>query len=352
MSCNSCTLAAIPGVESLSITTNGVLLPEFAQDLFQAGIKRLNISLDTLNPAKYRTITRQDLFPTVWHGIQQALRVGFHPIKLNTVVLKGINDDEVEALARLTYEFPFHVRFIEVMPFAAVTSEHYLSGDEILARLNRVGRLVPTLSSHNNGPARYFRFPTALGKIGIINPLSHHSCNTCNRLRLTADGQLRTCLFAATEVSMKRLLREGASDAEVRQTLRRAIQEKPKSWAGDMGVLRKCLNRPMRAIGLGVLLGLSRGAGLGRSAIFVPRSVRPPPPRGGKKATRSFSDNLASHPTLTPFTIMSLTSSSGMVRKASHFPHRGPRREWAGMCPVAQDHSVGDIDVKWRIEIL
>lgn len=242
-------LAALPGVESLSITTNGVLLPEFAQDLFQAGIKRLNISLDTLSPARYRDITRHDLFPTVWQGIRRALEVGFHPIKLNTVVLKGINDDEVEALARLTYEFPFHVRFIEVMPFAAVTSEHYLSGDEILARLNRVERLVPTLSSHNNGPARYFRFPAALGKIGIINPLSHHSCQTCNRLRLTADGQLRTCLFATTEVSLKRLLRGGARDEEVRQAMRQAIKNKPKTWGGEEGLMRKCLTRPMRSIG-------------------------------------------------------------------------------------------------------
>ena len=242
-------LAAIPGVESLSITTNGVLLPEFAQDLFQAGIKRLNISLDTLNPARYRTITRQDLFSSVWHGIQQALKVGFHPIKLNTVVLRGINDDEVEALAKLTYEFPFHVRFIEVMPFASVTSEHYLSGDEILARIGRLDRLILTQSSHNNGPARYFRFPTAQGKIGLINPLSHHSCNTCNRLRLTADGQLRTCLFAATEVSLKKLLRDGVSDEELCQTIRQAIKEKPRGWRGEGRVGRKCLNRPMRSIG-------------------------------------------------------------------------------------------------------
>jgi cyclic pyranopterin phosphate synthase len=242
-------LAAIPGVESLSITTNGVLLPEFAQDLYRAGIRRLNISLDTLKPSKYCDITRKDLFAAVWQGIRQALEVGFHPIKLNSVVLKGINDDEIEELAKITYEFPFHVRFIEVMPFAAITPEHYLSGDEILARLGRLDKLIPTQSSHNNGPARYFRFPAALGKIGLINPLSHHSCNTCNRLRLTADGQLRTCLFATTEVSLKELLREGASDEEVRQAMCQAIKEKPRSWAREAGVLRKCLNRPMRSIG-------------------------------------------------------------------------------------------------------
>jgi cyclic pyranopterin phosphate synthase len=242
-------LAAMPGVESLSITTNGVLLPEFAQDLYQAGIRRLNISMDTLKPSRYRDITRQDLFAAVWQGIRQALEVGFHPIKLNTVVLKGINDDEVEELAKLTYEFPFHVRFIEVMPFAAITSEQYLSGDEIIARLGRLDKLIPTQSSHNNGPARYFRFPAAQGKIGLINPLSHHSCNTCNRLRLTADGQLRTCLFAATEVSLKKLLREGASDGEVHQAMCQAIKEKPRNWAGEEGLLRKCLNRSMRSIG-------------------------------------------------------------------------------------------------------
>ncbi len=158
-------LAQIPEVQSLSITTNGVLLANFAEDLYRCGIKRVNISLDTLKPDKFTAITHRDSFRAVWEGIQRALAVGFHPIKINMVVLRGVNDDDIEDLARLTYEFPFHVRFIEFMPFnALVPPEHYISGDEVLARLNRLDTLLPSHSVNSNGPARHFRFPTALGQ--------------------------------------------------------------------------------------------------------------------------------------------------------------------------------------------
>jgi cyclic pyranopterin phosphate synthase len=164
-------LAQIAGVQSLSITTNGVLLPEFAKDLYECGITRLNISLDTLNPAKYADITHRDSFRAVWEGIHRALAVGFHPIKINMVVLRGVNDDDIEDLARLTYAYPFHVRFIEFMPFnALVPPERYISGDEVLARLNRLDTVLPSHSVNSNGPARHFRFPGAKGKIGLINP--------------------------------------------------------------------------------------------------------------------------------------------------------------------------------------
>jgi cyclic pyranopterin phosphate synthase len=243
-------LAQIPGVQSLSITTNGVLLPHFAQDLYRCGIKRLNVSLDTLKPEKFAAITHRDAFPAVWEGVQRALALGFHPIKINVVVLKGINDDEVEDLARLTYTYPFHVRFIEFMPVnSLVPSQHYLSGDEVLRRLNQLDTLLPTHSVNSNGPARYFRFPTAIGKVGLINPLSHHFCATCNRLRLTAEGKLRTCLFSENEVDLRKLLREGVEDREVQAVIRQAIQDKPQKHTLTDPVLRKCLNRPMGSIG-------------------------------------------------------------------------------------------------------
>ncbi len=243
-------LAQIPEVQSLSITTNGVLLADFAKDLYRCGIKRLNVSLDTLKPEKFAAITHRDSFRAVWGGIHRALALGFHPIKINVVVLKGVNDDEVEDLARLTYEYPFHVRFIEFMPVnSLVPSQRYLSGDEVLARLNRLDTLLPTHSINSNGPARYFRFPTAIGKIGLINPLSHHFCATCNRLRLTADGKLRTCLFSEKELDLKNLLREGAGDQEIQAVIRQAIQDKPQKHALEDPVFRKCLNRPMGSIG-------------------------------------------------------------------------------------------------------
>jgi cyclic pyranopterin phosphate synthase len=243
-------LAKTPGIQSLSITTNGVLLSDFAEDLYRCGIKRLNISLDTLKPDRFTAITRQSSFWAVWEGIHRALAVGFHPIKINVVVLRGINDDEIEDLARLTYEYPFHVRFIEFMPVnSLVPSQRYLSGDEVLMRLSRLDTLLPTHSVNNNGPARYFRFPTASGKVGLINPLSHHFCATCNRLRLTADGKLRTCLFSEKEVDLKKPLRAGAKDEEIQAVIRQAIQDKPQKHVLQEAVCRKCLNRPMRAIG-------------------------------------------------------------------------------------------------------
>jgi len=243
-------IARIPELKSLSITTNGVLLPSFAEGLFQAGIKRINISLDTLKPERYAAITRHDCFEEVWRGIEAAQRAGFFPIKLNVVVMQGVNDDEIEDLGRLTYKHPFHVRFIEFMPFQSDEQfNRFLSSDEILARLARVAPLVPTESLNSNGPARHYRFPGAVGKIGIISPISHHFCPACNRLRITADGKLRTCLFAVDETDLLTPLRRGASDDEIMGIIRAAISHKPEKHALETGVFRKCIGRPMVAIG-------------------------------------------------------------------------------------------------------
>jgi cyclic pyranopterin phosphate synthase len=227
-----------------------VYLPRFVRGLFDAGIRRINISLDTLQPEKYRAITARDCFAEVWRGIELAREVGFHPIKLNVVAMRGVNDDEIEDLGRLTLRYPFHVRFIEFMPFReAEQARGFLCSDEILAQLARVGELSPTESENANGPALHYRYPGAPGKIGIISPISHHFCPTCNRLRLTADGKLRTCLFAVEEVDLRGPLRGGATDAEIRNMVRAAIDRKPERHKLESDQFRKCISRPMVAIG-------------------------------------------------------------------------------------------------------
>jgi GTP 3',8-cyclase len=243
-------IARMPELENLSLTTNGLLLSQYARALFDAGIKRINISLDTLQRAKYAAITRRDCFEQVWSGIKAAREVGFAPIKLNAVVMQGINDDEVEDLACLTYHYPFEVRFIEFMPFQSGDGQNrFVAADEILERLGAVAPLLPATSQNSSGPARHYRFPNSLGKIGIISPISQHFCQTCNRLRVTADGKLRTCLFSSEETDLKIPLREGASDKEIMEGISAAIKRKPARHDLDNRVLRKCISRPMVRIG-------------------------------------------------------------------------------------------------------
>lgn len=243
-------ISEFQNVNSLSITTNGLLLADFAKGLLAAGIKRVNVSLDTLKPEKYALITRRDSFQRVWHGLETALDLGFEPVKLNVVVMKGWNDEEIEDLARLTYSYPFHVRFIEFMPFNSVDQpSRFLSSDDILRRLAKVAPLVPVEVNNGNGPARHYSFPGAVGKIGIISPISHHFCPTCNRLRVTADGKLRTCLFSHEETDLRVLLRQQATDEDIITAIRSAINQKPEKHALESEVFRKCISRPMVAIG-------------------------------------------------------------------------------------------------------
>lgn len=243
-------ISRVPGLASLTLTTNGVLLSEFAEGLFRAGIRRVNVSLDTLKPERFLKISRKDLFDRVWAGIMAAERVGFSPVKLNAVIMAGVNDDEIEDLARLTFRFPFHVRFIEFMPFQQ--SEHqslFIPAREILERLRRVGPLEESSVQEGNGPALYYAFRGAVGKIGIISPVSDHFCPSCNRLRLTADGKLRTCLFSEEETDLRELLRRGASDEEIRAAMFAAIHSKPEKHHLSNPVFRKCISRPMSSIG-------------------------------------------------------------------------------------------------------
>jgi cyclic pyranopterin phosphate synthase len=245
-------LAALPGLQSLSLTTNGVMLEELAQDVYNAGIRRINISLDTLQPQKFLRITRRDEFQRVWRGIESAENVGFSPIKINVVVMRGINDDEVLDLAKLTLDRSYHIRFIEFMGFnndSEWVNQHYVSADHILNSLQTLAPLEQITAQHTNGPARHFRWPDAKGVVGIISPISHHFCPSCNRIRLTADGKLRNCLFSDQEVDIKSPLRQGATDADLSQILRASIDNKPEKHCMQSDVFRKCQNRPMVAIG-------------------------------------------------------------------------------------------------------
>lgn len=220
----------IPGIEDLSLTTNGILLSRYAEELKSAGLDRVNVSLDTLKPERYREITRSGDLSLVLKGIEAIERVGLSPIKINMVPIRGVNSDEIEEFARLTLKAAYQVRFIEYMPFGSEdmwSPEKFISTEEIKSIVEGVGPLTPA-KLRKSGPARYFRFENAPGVIGFISPISNHFCNECNRLRLTADGKLRPCLFSETEIDLKPALRGGASDDEIKRLIKLSIEVKPE----------------------------------------------------------------------------------------------------------------------------
>ena len=218
----------VPGIEEVCLTTNGVRLAELAPDLLATGLRHLNLSLDTLRRDRYRELTGFDQFDSVMAGLDRAATLGFAPIKINCVVLKDLNDDELLDFARLTQDHPFQVRFIEFMPTVdeARWRRHFLPMVEIRRRLAELGPLDAVTASATAGPARTFRVPGFRGELGFISSVSDHHCPTCNRLRLTAAGWLRPCLFAAPELDIKGPLRQGASDAALAQLFREAIRLK------------------------------------------------------------------------------------------------------------------------------
>jgi len=221
----------IPKVEDVSITTNGVLLKAMAAPLFEAGLRRINVSLDTLNALKYAKITGQAYFDLVWEGLQIAEAVGFWPIRVNVVAIKGLNDDELHRFADLSIQKPYHIRFIEYMPTGVDHNwafQKYISSDEIKSRLRGFGPLYRIPRSIHDGPAKRYRFKSASGEIGFISPLSHHFCLSCNRLRLTSDGKLRPCLFADDEVDIKSPLRAGCGQEGLKKIFLHAITRKPR----------------------------------------------------------------------------------------------------------------------------
>jgi len=222
-------LKKINGLSDISLTTNGVLLAENIIRIRNAGIRRINVSLDTLNRQKYKEITGHDQYERVWRGILSAHEMGLGPIKINVVALKGINDDELIDFARLSFSYPFHIRFIEHMPIGISGTKigQHLLAPEIKARLGSLGRLIPIEKGTLDGPAERFKLKDAVGEVGFIRPLSRHFCAHCNRLRLTASGQLRTCLLSDNQVDLKGPLRRGCSDSELAEILLNAVRHKP-----------------------------------------------------------------------------------------------------------------------------
>ncbi|MCJ7426782.1 MAG: GTP 3',8-cyclase MoaA [Dehalococcoidales bacterium] len=223
-------LAAIGTINDISLTTNGVLLARYAAELKSAGLNRVNVSLDSLKPDKFREITRSDAkLADVLEGIETAGRVGLEPVKLNMVVIPGVNDDEVLDFAAKTIDEEWHVRFIELMPVVGETENpQFVAASEMKKRIERLGKLEPCLPSVGNGPAKYFRLPDARGTIGFITPVSEHFCFNCNRLRLTADGKLRPCLLSDYEVDLKGPLRGGVAAEGLKKLIEEAVANKPQ----------------------------------------------------------------------------------------------------------------------------
>ncbi len=222
-------LRAIPGVEDIALSTNGVRLPELAAPLAAAGLDRVNISADSLRPERIRAIARRDLGFDLVAAARAATAAGMAPVKINVVVMRGVNDDEVADFAALTREAPWHVRFIELMPVGdlrELTWQHVVPSAEVLDRISALGALVDDVGpARGNGPARYYRLPGAAGTVGVITPMTHTYCASCNRVRLTADGRLRTCLFGDHEVLLREAVRRGEA---LEPLFRRALAEKPK----------------------------------------------------------------------------------------------------------------------------
>ena len=225
-------LRAIPGIEDIALSTNGARLVADAGALAEAGLDRVNMSADSLRRDRIATIARRDLRFDPVEAALAAERAGLAPLKLNVVVMSGINDDEVEDFARLTLDHPWHVRFIELMPVGdlrEVTWDHVVPSDEVLERVRQLGALAPDDGpARGNGPAKYYRLPGAAGTVGVITPMTHTYCDSCNRVRLTADGRLRTCLFGDHEVNLREALRAGEP---LEPLFRRALAEKPREHA-------------------------------------------------------------------------------------------------------------------------
>jgi cyclic pyranopterin phosphate synthase len=248
-------LKTIPDLRDISLTTNGTLLSEFAGKLFHAGVKRINISLDSLNHEKYERITRGGDLNAVLKGIDEVHRIGFSPIKINIVAIKGFNDDEILDFAKLSMDKPFQIRFIELMTLGRTGLDRdskYLSNDVIREKIHEVYRLEPIDGERKliDGPARIYRIAGGAGEIGFISPVSHHFCNSCNRLRLTSDGHLRACLLSDEEVDLKGALRGGCNDDHLAKLIIGTIAKKPirHDLACDEGHIKKCI-KDMSTIG-------------------------------------------------------------------------------------------------------
>jgi cyclic pyranopterin phosphate synthase len=240
-------LSRTDAIRELSLTTNGTLLKKHALELRQAGLSRVNVSLDTLKPDKFRCITRLGDLRGVLEGIEAGKEAGFKPVKINTVVMRGINDDEILDFAKMTCEDGWHVRFIELMPFKGVAE--FVPSIELRQRISLLGKLEPCASTTSNGPAMYYRLAGAKGTIGFISPLTETAfCSRCNRMRLTPDGKLRPCLLGEEEIDLRMPLRNNASMEELKRLILKAVASKPEHHNLGRGNVR-LLRRKMSQIG-------------------------------------------------------------------------------------------------------
>ena len=242
-------VAQIETIDDISLTSNGVLLKHHAHELKEAGLKRVNVSLDTLQKDRFQRITRRQGLNDVLEGIEAASAAGLNPVKVNMVVMHGINDDEILDFARKSIYEGWNVRFIELMPFGRNKdmTPSFMPVGEMQQRLRALGELEPCLPTAGNGPAKYFRFPGSKGSIGFISPVSQHFCFSCNRLRLTADGKLRPCLLADDEIDLREPLRNGASIQQLRQLIHKAVASKPRQHHLAEGLIPQ--KRPMSQVG-------------------------------------------------------------------------------------------------------
>jgi cyclic pyranopterin phosphate synthase len=244
-------IAATPGVNSLSMTTNGVLLGKLAVPLKQAGLQRVNISLDTLDPKKFTRLTRRGSFEQVWEGIEAAEKAGLVPVKINAVIVRGYNEVDVVDLAALTINHPWQVRFIEMMPFAGATEfqqTQVVKAEEMMGRIvAALGELAPANDGKLDGEARLFQLPGAQGEVGFISSVSMPFCASCTRARLTADGRLRLCLLREKEVDLLTPMRQGASQEDLRKLILDGVWQKP--WGHGLAQGDVPLNRVMSEIG-------------------------------------------------------------------------------------------------------
>jgi cyclic pyranopterin phosphate synthase len=243
-------LAALKGLRDVSLTTNGVYLKDNLEMLKAAGIKRINVSLDSLKRSNFKSITRFDYFNEVWEGIEKARDMGFHPIKINIVAMKGINDNEVLDFGRLAIEQPYHIRFIECMPISLESNSlAFISNSEIeKALIDAFGPLIPVIRGQNDGPAKRYRLDGGKGEIGFISAISDSFCQDCNRLRLTANGMILPCLFSNIEVDIKDPLRRGCLDEELIEVFLKAVDSKPKCHALNLDS-HQAVYRKMCSIG-------------------------------------------------------------------------------------------------------
>jgi cyclic pyranopterin phosphate synthase len=243
-------IKSFPGISEVSMTTNALLLGRLAGDLAAAGLDRVNISIDTLDPVRFKEMTRGGRLDFVWQGIEAADAVGLRPIKLNTVVVKDQNDHEVGDLAALTIDRPWQVRFLEIMPLEGVGDVHddgLVSSEKTRSRLEaRFGPLQPVATDAAD-PARLWKIPGAAGTIGFISPVSEPFCAACNRVRLTADGKLRLCLLRPDEGDLRDVMRSGADDAALERAIRAAIWRKP--WGHGLAEGERETVRGMSQIG-------------------------------------------------------------------------------------------------------